>query len=241
VRDVLGAAWPLFQVSLPACLPLTLIAVAASGSPVADATPLSRTWWGVVLVRAVLVLICYGAMLRQQLGIAAGDRPPVLQSVRNAFRDVPSALLLIAVWILPFVPAAASTALRGFDSLALVLTAGASASLVYVLPAWPEMIAGGLRPWTALANSVRMVRGRWLQFGGVVLTLVGGTLVFALLASIFVNMVMSLSGQGANPTGGALVFSRWLIALVLAVPVVYAGATAVVTWRAAGPTGSRIS
>ncbi len=77
------------------------------------------------------------------------------------------------------------------------------------------------------------MRGRWLQFAGVVLALLGAMLLFALLAGIFINMVMSLAGQGTNPTSGGLAFSRWLIALVQSVPVVYIGAVAVVTWRRA--------
>jgi hypothetical protein len=232
-RDVLGAAWPLFQVSLPTCLPLTLVALVAGGSPVADARPLSGGWWGVVAVRAVMVLICYGAMLRQQLRFAAGERPNLMQSLRDAFREVPAALMLVATWALPFLPAAASTALRGFDVVALLLTAAASALLVFVLPAWPALIATSATPWAALAHSVRLVRGRWLQFAGLLGLQLVGALVFMLLAGILLGMVMNLAGQGINPTAGALAISRWLTGIVLAVLVMYAGAVAVMTWRAA--------
>ncbi len=233
MRDVLGAAWPLFQVSLPTCLPLAVVATAAGASPVAQAVPLGREWWGVVIVRAAMVLICYGAMLRQQLQFAAGERPRLLQSLRDACRDVPAALLLVAAWILPFLPAVASTALRGFDAVALLLTAAASALLVFLLPAWPAMIAGNTRPWAALADSVRLVRGRWLQLAGLMLVLLTGVLVFLLLAGILLGTVMNLAGQGINPTPGALAASVWLTDILLAVPVTYAGAAAVVTWRVA--------
>jgi hypothetical protein len=237
VRDVLALAWTLFQVSLPTCLPLAVVAVAVSGMPVAQAAPHSREWWGVVVARAVLVLICYGAMLHQQLRLAAGERPRLRQSLRHAVRDVPFVVVLVAAWILPFLPAVVTTALRGFDVVALLLTAVASALLVFVLPAWPAMIAGNRTPWAALGDSIRLVRRRWPQFAAVVLAQIGGTLVFALLASILVNMMLSLAGQGENPTAAALAVSRWLIAIVQAAPVLYAGAAAVVIWRvASAPT-----
>lgn len=237
VRDVLGAAWPLFQVCLPACLPLAVIAVVVSSLPTGQLP--RHEWWGVVFARTLLVLICYGAMLRQQLGLAAGGRPQLRQSLGDAVRDLPVVVVIIAAWVLPFVPAMASTALRGFDWLALLLTIAASALVVHVLPAWPALIAGNRGPWSALVASARVVRGGWLQVAAVVLTLLAGVLVFLLLASIFIGMVMNLSGQGTHPTAGALAVSRLLIALVLAVPVVYAGAAAVVTWRAASvPSGT---
>ncbi len=172
-------------------------------------------------------------MLRQQLALAAGERPQVLQSLRAAAGDVPYVLVLLVIWTMPFVPAIVVTALRGFDTTALLLTAGAMALLVYALPAWPALIAGSAHPGAALKHGIELVRGRWLEFAGVVAALLAGVLVFALLASILISMVMNLAGQGINPTPGGLAFSRWLIALVLAVPMVYAGAVSVVTFRAA--------
>jgi hypothetical protein len=231
VRDLFGAAWPLFQVSLPTCLPLAVIAVVAGASPVAQALPMSRQWWGVVAVRAAMVLICYGAMLRQQLQFAAGERPRLLQSLRDALRDAPSALAVVGACLLPFLPAVASTAMRGFDAVALLLTVAASALLVFLLPAWPSMIAGRTLPWVAMADSIRLVRGRWLQFAGLVLVLLVGVLVCLLLGGILIGAVMNLAGQGVNPTPNALAASVWLTDILLAVVVVHAGAVAVVTWR----------
>jgi hypothetical protein len=232
VRDVLEHAWPLFQVSLPTCLPLAVIAVALSGIPVAGALPQSREWWGVVAARTVLVLICYGAMLHQQLRLAAGERPRLRQSLQDAVRDVPSVLVLVAAWTLPFLPAVASTARRGFDAVAWLLTAMACALLVFVLPAWPAMIAENAPPWTALAGSVRLVRGQWLQFASLMLVLLVGLAIFILLTGIMIGMVMNLAGQGVDPAPAALAASRWLIGVVLAVPVMYACAVAVAAWRA---------
>jgi hypothetical protein len=233
VRDVLEHAWPLFQVSLPTCLPLAVIAVALSGMPVAGALPHSREWWGVVAARTVLVLICYGAILHQQLRMAVGERPRLRQSLQDAVRDVPSVLVLVAAWTLPFLPAVASTAWRGFDAVAMLLTAMASALLVFVLPAWPAMIARKALPWTALAGSVRLVRGRWLQFAGLMLVLLAGLAIFMMLTGIMIGMVMNLAGQGIDPEPAALAASRWLIGVALAVPVMYACAVAVAAWRAA--------
>lgn len=233
MRDVLALAWPLFQVSLPTCLPLAVIAVSVGAIPVAGALPQSREWWGVVVARAVLMLICYGAMLRQQLRFAAGGRPHLMPSLRDAVRDLPALLALAVGWILPFVPAIACTAARGFDFVALLLTVAASALLVFMLPAWPAMIWGSTTAWSALGQSICLVRGRWLQFAALMLVLLAGVLIFVLLAGILLGMVMYLAGQGASPTPHALAVSRWLIAILLALPVTYGGAAAVVTWRVA--------
>ena len=53
----------------------------------------------------------------------------------------------------------------------------------------------------------------------------------ALEGEVGTTMVMGLAGQ-ATPTAGGLALSRWLMALVLAIPVVYGGAVTVTTWRA---------
>ena len=44
-------------------------------------------------------------------------------------------------------------------------------------------------------------------------------------------MVMELAGQG-RPEAGSLAFSRWLMAVILATPVVYGGAVTISAWRA---------
>ncbi|MEO8314021.1 MAG: hypothetical protein ABI645_04415 [Pseudomonadota bacterium] len=238
-REVLGAAWPLFQVCLPRCLPLALIAIGTGAMRASEAGHAGGNpahggeWWGVMLASTVLMLICYGAMLRQQLRLAAGERAPLMQSLSDAVRDVPAVLVIAAAWILPLLPAMASTAWRGFDGVALVLALAAAALLVFLIPAWPAMTARNLLPWVALQESIRLVRGRWLQFAGLVMILLLGLAVFVLIAGIFLGMVMYLAGQGANPTPTALAASRWLMAIVLAVPVVYVGAVSVVLWRTA--------
>jgi hypothetical protein len=243
VRGVLGEAWTLFQVCLPTCLPLAVVGVAAGATPnaeiaVSDAAQgflHSREWWGIAVASTVLMLICYGAVLRQQLELAAGTRPQLLESLRGAARDLPFVLVLVVLWLLPLVPAAISAALRGFDAFALVLTLLAMALLVYAVPAWPALIAQKLAPWTALATSLRMVHGRWRDYAGVVGVLLAAVLVFVLLAGILLGMVMGLVGQGTQTSSGGLALSRWLMALVLAVPVVYSAAVSVTAFRAGQP------
>ncbi|MEO6366742.1 MAG: hypothetical protein ABIP38_02000 [Steroidobacteraceae bacterium] len=242
-RDVLAAAWSLFQVCWPACLPLAMVGVAASATPRAEAVASgltrdflhSREWWGLCAAATLLVLICYGAVLRQQLQLAAGLRPLLLDSLRRAARDVPYVLLLLLSCAVLFAPAAISTALRGFDAVALLLTVAGCALLVYVFPAWPALIARDLTPWAALGVSIAMVRGRWREYFGVIGILIVAVLVFILLAGILVGMLMGLAGQGAAPTASGLAASRWLMAPVLAAPVVYTTAVAVVLYRAGQP------
>jgi hypothetical protein len=44
---------------------------------------------------------------------------------------------------------------------------------------------------------------------------------------------MNLAGQGAQTSHAGLSFSRWLMAGLLALPVVYIGAVTVTAWRVA--------
>ena len=93
-RDILGRAWPLFKASLPVCLPLAVIGVAAGATPGAESVVGGEghghrhgaEWWGVTFASVLLTLICYGAVLRQQLALAAGRRAPVMESLRAVKR-----------------------------------------------------------------------------------------------------------------------------------------------------------
>jgi hypothetical protein len=238
-REILSAAWPLFKACVPVCLPLAIIGVAAGATPGSEAAmsgpgraaAYTREWWGLAAASTVLTLICYGAVLRQQLGLAAGQRPPILDSLRRAALDVPFVLVLLLVLLLPLVPAMLVTAWRGFDVLAALLTVAGCALLVHGWFAWPELAARGMNPIGALSASLRLVRGRWYRIWLLALMLAAAVLVFVLLTAIFIGVVMGLAGQD-TPDARGLALSRWLMALILAVPVVYGGAVTVTAWRA---------
>lgn len=238
VREVFSRAWPLFKACLPVCLPLAVIGVAAGATPSADGAAggeghglaHSRQWWGLLLASTVLTLICYGAVLRQQLALVAGERVPVLASMRDALRDVPLVLPLLLLLTLPLLPAMIITRVRGFDLMAALLTLAALGVLMHALFAWIAMVERRLNPWSALLLSVRVVRVRRMQVLALLGTLLFAVLVFVLLVGILTAVVMGLAGQDA-PGPSSLALSRWLMAVILAVPVVYGGALAVTAWR----------
>lgn len=238
-REILSAAWPLFKACLPVCLPLAVIGVAAGATPGSEAAmsgggraaAYTREWWGLTAASVLLTLICYGAVLRQQLGLAEGVRPPVLDSLRRAAMDAPFVLVVLVLLVLPLVPAMLVTAWRGFDVLAAMLTLAGCALQVHGWFAWPEVAARGANPFEALRASMRLVRGRWYRAWLLALMLLSAVLVFVLLTAIFIGVVMGLAGQD-TPDARGLALSRWLMALVLAVPIVYGGAVTVTAWRA---------
>lgn len=238
-REILSAAWPLFKACLPVCLPLAVIGVAAGATPGSEAAmsgsgraaAYTREWWGLTGASVLLTLICYGAVLRQQLGLAEGVRPPVLDSLRRAATDAPFVFVVLVLLALPLVPAMLATAWQGFGALAALLTLAGCALLVHGWFAWPEIAGRGANPIKALRASLRLVRGRWYRTAMLALMLLSAVLVFVLLTAIFIGVVMGLAGQDA-PDARGLALSRWLMALVLAVPVVYGGAVTVTAWRA---------
>jgi hypothetical protein len=239
-REILSAAWPLFKACLPLCLPLAIVGVAAGATPGAEAASsggargmaYTREWWGVAAASMLLVLICYGAVLRQQFAIAEGGRLPLLESLRRAAMDVPNVLLIIVVLLVPLLPAMLLTAWHGFSTLPALLTVLAGAVLLYGWLAWPALVARQAGALTAIGISVALVRGRWNSFLQLGFSLLAAVLVFVLLFGIFVGVVMGLAGQ-ATPDARGLALSRVLMGLILALPVVYGGAVTVSAWRAA--------
>lgn len=253
-REILSAAWPLFKACLPVCLPLAIVGVAAGATPGAEAAmsgtaralAYTREWWGLAIASTVLTLICYGAVLRQQIALAEGTRAAPLDSIRQAAMDAPFVLVILLLLALPLLPAMLATILRGFDVLSALLTLVAAALMLFGWFAWPALVEGDMpggnraaqgphmrrrSPWAALACSARAVHGRWRAVALVAGALLAAVLVFVLLTGIFIGVVMGLAGQDA-PDAEGLALSRWLMALILAIPVVYGGAVTVSAWRA---------
>lgn len=236
---MLGAAWPLFKASLPICLPLAVIGVAAGATPGAEATSsgmrdmaYTRDWWALLAACMLLTLICYGAVLRQQFAIAAGEPQRLLDSLRSAAMDVPQVLAVHVVLLLPLVPAMLATSRLGFGLVPALLTLAAGGLLLHGWFAWPALVATPSGPVAAIRQSISLVRGRWTSFAQLAFALLASVLVFVLLIGIFIGVVMGLAGQ-ATPDANGLALSRWLMGLILAMPVVYGCAVTVSAWRAA--------
>jgi hypothetical protein len=69
--------------------------------------------------------------------------------------------------------------------------------------------------------------------------LLAGIVIFALLASILIGTVILLPGPAAQTSPNWLALSRWLMAAVLAVPIVYACAVSITAWRYVAEQPSR--
>lgn len=237
-REVLGAAWPLFQVSLPGCLPLAVLGVAAGATPGAEAVTLgeergflhSGEWWGLYAASTVLMLICYAGILRQQLARARGTRLGVLDSLRRSLAGLLPTLGVVLPCVALLLPGLALM-YTGWKLGVPMLLAG-MAVLMYLLFSWPAQIEERLGVLAALRRSATLVRGRFLAVAAIVAATLAAVLVFVLLTGILMAVVMNLAGQDAQSSHAGLTFSRWLMAGVLSLPVVYWGAVSVSAWRA---------
>jgi hypothetical protein len=249
-REVLRLAWPLFQQTLLRCLPLGVLAAAASAVPNAEAAARraagapqhDREWWMLLVAVTALVLICYGAVLRIQLHQARGERQDVMAALRSALASLPATLAFLLMAFAPLLPPAMWMSMRGPDLIGVLLLLAAVGGVLLMFFGWPAIVAQGLSPWAAVRRSILLVRSRYLQVMAVVGLLLASVLVFALLASIFIGSVIMLAGPAAQSSQNWLAVSRWLMAGVLALPIVYAGAVSIAAWRCvAEPPGTRSS
>ena len=227
-REVLRTAWPLFQVSLPGCLPLAVLGVAASGVPGAEAAASGNShglhtpdYWGLYCASAVLALICYSGVLRRQLALARGESLGALDALRQGLIGLPQTLGVLILTMLAIL----------IGGLLLIIPG--LLALVYATFAWIAQIDERLGPVAAIRRSVDLVRGRLIEVAGIIAVLAAAVVVFALLTGILLGIVMMLAGPGAETDHAWLSFSRWLMAGLLALPVVYSGAVTVTAWRVA--------
>jgi hypothetical protein len=238
-REVLRLAWPLFQETLLRCLPLGVLAAAASAVPNTEAAArraigaprYDGEWWMLLTTVTALVLICYGAMLRIQLHQARGDRQDVFVAMRSAFGSLPSTFAFLLIAFAPLVPAALWVAARGSAVVGVLLVLASLAGVLLMFFGWPALVAQGLSPWAAARRSIHLARPRYRQVAAVAGLLLASVVVFALLASIFIGSVIALAGPAAQTSHSWLAISRWLMAGVLAMPIVYAGAVSITAWR----------
>jgi hypothetical protein len=168
----------------------------------------------------VLMLLCYSGILRQQLALSAGRRCPALQSLRDSLAGLLPTLCLYLLLLITVVPGL------------LLLLPGLGLMVLFFF-AWPALIAEGLSPLAAIRRSVALARGRFLSVAAILATVLAIVVVFTLLVGILLAVVMYLAGQGDRPEHAGLSFSRWLMACIVAVPVVYVGAVSVAAYRAA--------
>ncbi len=236
---MLRLAWPLFQETLLRCLPLGIVAAAASAVPNAESAarkaqglaPYDAQWWGVLAASTALVLICYDSVLRLQITRAAGQSPAVMAAMRQAVADLPRVLPLVLLAFMPLLPALLWVGMRGFGLIAVVLLLAGLAGMLFVFFAWTAMLAEALLPWSALRRSILLVRAQFAQVAALAGLLLAMVLVFAMLSGIFIGEIMMLAGPQAQSSHGWQAISRWLMAGVLAIPIVYGSAVAVTAYR----------
>jgi hypothetical protein len=228
-REVLRGAWPLFQVSLPGCLPLAVIGVAASGVPGAEAVARgeafgqshSADWWGLYFASTVLMLICYGGVLRQQLSLSHGRRTGVMDSLRSSLIGLPGTAGVVLLSLLAVVA-----------GLVLLVIPGLIA-VVYTFLAWPAQVEERLGPIAALRRSVSLVRGRFTDVAAIAGSLLAAVIVFVMLSGVLMDILMNLAGPGVQTGRTGMSLSRWLMVGLLSLPVTYTGAVTVTAWNAA--------
>jgi len=238
---VLRLAWPLFQETLLRCLPLGVVAAAASAVPQAESVarraqglaPHDAQWWGVLAASTALVLICYEGVLRLQWASATRQPCGVMAALRLAVASLPGAFALVVLALTPLLPAMLWISGRGFGLLGVLLVLGGLTGVLFVFFGWPAMLAERLSPWAALRRSTGLVRARFAQVAALAGLLVAMVMVFAMLTGIFIGEIMMLAGPAAQSSHVWLSLSRWLMAGVLALPILYGSAVAVTAFRLA--------
>ncbi len=171
-----------------------MLGVAASATPGAEAARSGAPrgflhdpqWWGLYAASTVLMLICYGGILRQQLALARGTRLPIYDSMKQAVVGLPGTLGVVVPVTLAVAAGIAALVLPGF------------VVLVFGFFAWVAQIDARLPPLAAIRRSIDEVRGRFLATAGIVAATIAAILVFVLLSGILLAVVMNLAGIGAR-------------------------------------------
>jgi len=238
-REILRLAWPLFQESLLRCLPLAILAAAASAVPQAETAanraaglPVhTREWWGVLLATTALTLICIEALLRVQVAMAERSRAVVMESMRRSVAALPGTFVLLLLSMAPLLPPLLWINMRGVNWVAGLWLLAGLFGLLFVFFAWPLRVAEGAAPWDALRRSILLVRRHFAQVATLAGVMLAAVLVFTQLTAIFIGLIMKIAGPEAQTSHAWLSVSRWLIAGVIAIPLIYMGAVSVAAYR----------
>ena len=188
-------------------------------------------WWGVVVASTLLTLVCYDTLLRLQLAASAGARPGVAETMRRSVATLAATLALLLLSLAPLLPPLLWIAARGFGWVPGLWLLAGLCGLLFVFFAWPIQIMEKLSPWAALRRSILLVRAHFAQVATLAGVLLAAVLVFSQLTGIFIGILMSVAGPEAQTSHAWLSVSRWLMAGVLAVPIVYVGAVSVTAYR----------
>ncbi len=227
-RERLRDAWPLFQVCLPSCLPLAVVGVAASAVPAAEAAAMGRSsnylqqpeWWGIYLASTVLMLVCFAAVLRLQWSISTKQSQRWLDALKDSLRGLVPTAGVVILSSLIIVPA-----------LLLLIVPGLAA-LVLLLLGWHIQLFEQASPWNAIRRSVARVRPVFMKMAMLVLMMLAAIVVFVLMAGILMDLLTNLAGPGFADSKLGVSLSRWLMATVVALPVVYVAAVTTVVYQA---------
>jgi hypothetical protein len=156
-----------------------------------------------------------------------------MAALRLAVASLPGTLLLVLLALTPLLPTTLWVGARGFGLVGVLLLLAGLIGVLFVFFGWPAMQAERLSPWSALRRSTGLVRARFAQVAALAGLLVAMVLVFAMLTGIFIGEIMMLAGPGAQTSHVWLSLSRWLMAGVLALPIIYGSAVAVTAFRLA--------
>ncbi|MFO1426217.1 MAG: hypothetical protein U1F11_04435 [Steroidobacteraceae bacterium] len=191
--ELLDATTRLFRATLPACLPLALLAVMVGQLPAAwlaaGGAPAARpaAWWPLASAAGLLNLWLWNLLLLRQAALARGTPMALGAAAGIALRRLPgSVAVLLGV-----------VALSAAGLLLLVLPG------VYLLfacaAAWPLQVLDGEPPAAAIDRSLRLVRGRWQRTAALC-----GTGLFVVFASYGAGYVLGLLIATVLGGGGGL-------------------------------------
>lgn len=216
-----------------------MLAAAASAVPQAETAasraaglPLhTREWWGLLLATTALTLICIESVLRLQLAAMQRSRAGTMDAMRRSVASLPGTFALLLLSMAPLLPPLLWISTRGANWLAALWLVAGLGGLLFVFFAWPIRAAEGISPWHALGRSILLVRAHFTQVAMLAGVMLAAVLVFAELTGIFIGLIMKIAGPEAESSHVWLSVSRWLMAGVIAVPLIYLGAVSVAAYR----------
>jgi hypothetical protein len=202
IGEVLDSAFRIFQATLLASLPYSVLATVAgqlqniyiivTGRPLRPFSNSDPGWWTVYLLGAIIGCALINAIIIRQAAVASGSRSAgpgvLLQGLRNVPANIVMVIVIAVVVGICFIPLAVIPAAYRTWSIA-VLCLPAIYLAVLFLCSWPALLVGHKGPIDSLRYSAHLIRSNWWRTVMIYMVVLTMIIVLSVTAGLIVGVL----------------------------------------------------